>query len=175
MLTTVSGFAQAQGFANAGVTLSNGSASKSGGSVSADGSGRSRFPAKLERRGMEIPRPLGGFVGELEEPDGEPDGGMIGVSRTAVEVEGIRKGGELYLGINGRHAFNDRSILERRTIQQPCDDPPWRKDDPGRRIPMAGPQRAQLLSDRMEPIAASRPLPDNAMLILPRFPMQHPK
>jgi hypothetical protein len=47
-------------------------------------------------------------------------GGMIGVSRTAVEVEGIRKGGELYLGSNGRYAFNDRSILERTTIQQPA-------------------------------------------------------
>jgi RHS repeat-associated protein len=47
-------------------------------------------------------------------------GGMIGVSRTTMDGEGIRKGGELYLGRDGRYAFNDRYILEKTTIRQPA-------------------------------------------------------
>lgn len=45
--------------------------------------------------------------------------GMIGAVRSTAEVEGVRRGGELYLGSNGRYAFNDRSILEQMAIKQP--------------------------------------------------------
>lgn len=37
---------------------------------------------------------------------------------TAVDVEGIRRLNELYLGDNGRYAFSNRSVLEKRAVRQ---------------------------------------------------------
>jgi RHS repeat-associated protein len=44
--------------------------------------------------------------------------GNSSVGRGAEEVEGLRRVNELYLGTDGRYAFNNRSILEKRAVRQ---------------------------------------------------------
>lgn len=43
--------------------------------------------------------------------------GTAVVSTTVVDLEAIRKANELYVGENGRYAFNNRSVLEKRPVQ----------------------------------------------------------
>jgi RHS repeat-associated protein len=44
--------------------------------------------------------------------------GNSSVGRGAQEVEGLRRVNELYLGTEGRYAFNNRTILEKRAVRQ---------------------------------------------------------